>query len=300
MANPLAEVLLRYSEHQTGDSPFMTAIPGLAVMRSDRPKPPSHILSGPVVCLVAQGAKWGNFGGQQLEYRAGQALIVGVETPSVGRVFEARPDAPCLVLMFELDLSILRDVAETIETPPSGPPRRGVFVIDFDGPLADCALRLARLLETPQAIQALHPGIMREICYWLLAGPQGGDIARLALKTGPSRHITDALRTLRERFSEAVRVEDLAEVAHMSASAFHRQFKALTSYTPLQYQKHLRLLEARRLMVTHGLNVESAAFEVGYESPSQFSREYARLFGAPPKRDVLRLQLAPAIERDAA
>ncbi len=175
-----------------------------------------------------------------------------------------------------------------------------MFVIDFDGPLADCALRLARLLETPQAIPALHPGIMREICYWLLAGPQGGDIARLALKTGPSRNITDALRTLRDRFREVVRVEDLAEIAHMSASAFHRQFKDLTSYTPLQYQKHLRLLEARRLMVTHGFNVEAAAFEVGYESPSQFSREYARLFGAPPKRDVQRLQLAPTAERDAA
>ena len=294
MASPLAEALLRYTERQTGESPFLTAIPGLAVMRSDHPKPPSHILSGPAVCLVAQGAKWGNFGGQQLEYRAGQALVIGVETPSVGRVFEAKPGAPCLVLMFELDLSVLREVAQTLEPSPgvSGPPRRGVFVTAFDGPLADCALRLARLLETPQAVPALHPGIMREICYWLLVGPQGGDIARLAVKTGPSRHVTDALRSLRDRFRDTVRVEDLAEIAHMSVSAFHRQFKALTSYTPLQYQKQLRLLEARRLMVAHGANVETAAFEVGYESPSQFSREYARLFGAPPKRDVQRLQTA--------
>jgi AraC-like DNA-binding protein len=300
MPSPLAEALLRYTERQAGESPFFTAIPGVGVMRSDQPKPPSHILSGPAVCLVAQGAKWGNFGGQQLEYRAGQALVIGVETPSVGRVFEARPGAPCLVLMFALDLTVLREVAETLETLPdvSGPPRRGVFVTEFDGPLADCALRLARLLETPQAVPALYPGIMREICYWLLVGPHGGDIARLALKTGPSRHVTDALKALRDRFREAVRVEDLAEVAHMSVSAFHRQFKALTSYTPLQYQKHLRLLEARRLMVAHGFNVEAAAFEVGYESPSQFSREYARLFGAPPKRDVQRLQSAP--ERDAA
>jgi len=300
MQSPLAEALLRYTERQTGESPFFTAIPGVAVMRSDQPKPPSHILSGPAVCLVAQGAKWGNFGGQQLEYRAGQALVIGVETPSVGRVFEARPGAPCLVLMFALDLTILREAAETLETLPdiSGPPRRGVFVTDFDGPLADCALRLVRLLETPQAVPALYPGVMREICYWLLVGPHGGDIARLALKTGPSRHVTDALKALRDRFRDAVRVEDLAAVAHMSVSAFHRQFKALTSYTPLQYQKHLRLLEARRLMVAHAFNVEAAAFEVGYESPSQFSREYARLFGAPPKRDVQRLQAAP--ERDAA
>ncbi len=294
MASPLAETLLRYTERQTGESPFRTPIPGVAVMRSDHPKPPSHILSGPAVCLVAQGAKWGNFGGQQLEYRAGQALVIGVETPSVGKVFEAMPGAPCLVLMFELDLSVLREVAETLETLPdvSGPPRLGVFVAEFDGPLADCALRLARLLETPQAVPALHPAIMREICYWLLVGPHGGDTARLAVKTGPSRHVTDALRSLRDRFRDTVRVEDLAEIAHMSVSAFHRQFKTLTSYTPLQYQKQLRLLEARRLMVAHGANVETAAFEVGYESPSQFSREYARLFGAPPKRDVQRLQTA--------
>ncbi|WP_168074446.1 AraC family transcriptional regulator [Caulobacter sp. SSI4214] len=294
MPTPLAEALLRYTERQTGESPFLTVLPGVAVMRSDHPRPPSHILSGPAVCLVAQGAKWGNFGGRQLEYRAGQALVIGVETPSVGKVFEAKPGAPCLVLMFELDLTVLREVAETLDPPPqiNAPPRRGVFVTNFDGPLADCALRLARLLETPQAAPALQPAIMREICYWLLAGPHGGDIARLALKTGPSRHLQDALKALRDRFRDTVRIEDLARIAHMSVSAFHRRFKALTSYTPLQYQKQLRLLEARRLMVAHGANVETAAFEVGYESPSQFSREYARLFGAPPKRDVQRLRVA--------
>lgn len=294
MASPLAEALLRYTERQTGESPFLTAIPGVAVMRSDHPKPPTHILSGPVVCLVAQGAKWGSFGGDRLVYRAGQALVVGVETPSVGRVFEASPGEPCLVLMFALDLAVLRGVAETLDPPPraGGRPRGGVFVADFEGPLTDCALRLVRLLETPQAVAALHPGLIREICYWLLTGPQGGEIASLALATGPSRHVSDALRSLRDRFREAVRVEELAAIAHMSVSAFHRQFKLLTSYTPLQYQKQLRLLEARRLMISRAFNVEAAAFEVGYESPSQFSREYARLFGAPPKRDLRRLQSA--------
>ncbi len=307
MASSLAEALLRYTERQTGESPFLTAIPGVAVMRSDHPKPPSHILSGPAVCLVAQGAKWGSFGGDRLIYRAGQALVVGVETPSVGRVFEAHPSEPCLVLMFELDLAVLREVGETLDAPPraSGPPRGGVFVADFDGPLADCALRLVRLLETPQAIAALYPGVIREICYWLLTGPQGGDIARLALSTGPSRRVSDALRSLRGRFRETVRVEELAAIAHMSVSAFHRQFKLLTSYTPLQYQKQLRLLEARRLMISRDFKVEAAAFAVGYESPSQFSREYARLFGAPPKRDLKRALSAldpahPEIPREAA
>jgi transcriptional regulator GlxA family with amidase domain len=187
----------------------------------------------------------------------------------------------------------MQSVAEGLDAPPraSGAPGRGVFVTDFQGPLADCALRLVRLLETPRAIATLYPGIMREICYWLLTGPHGGDIARLALRSSPAQPLIAALHDLRRRFREMVRVDDLAQVARMSPSAFHRQFKALTSLTPLQYQKQLRLLEARRLMVSRAVKVEAAAFAVGYESPSQFSREYARLFGAPPKRDRQRLRL---------
>jgi transcriptional regulator GlxA family with amidase domain len=177
---------------------------------------------------------------------------------------------------------------------------RGIFVTDFRGPLADCALRLVRLLDTPEAIPTLHPLIMREICYWLLTGPHGSDAARMVLANGPSQRIMDAMRILRVRFAEPVRVEELAAVARMSTSAFHRQFKALTSMSPLQYQKQLRLLEARRLMVSRAFNVAAAAFEVGYESSSQFSREYARLFGASPKRDVKRLQAGPFDEGSRA
>jgi AraC-like DNA-binding protein len=305
----LAQALLRYTQRQSGESPFMTAIDGLAIMRSDHPKPPSHMISRPALCIVAQGAKWSMFGDHKLEYRAGQALLIGVETPSIGRVVEASPGEPCLVLAFELDLAIMRSVAEGLDTPPraSGEPGRGVFVTNFQGPLADCALRLVRLLDTPKAIATLHPVIMREICYWLLTGPHGGDVARLTLASSPSQRVIGAMHSLRSRFRETVRIEELAAIAGMSASAFHRQFKALTSLTPLQYQKQLRLLEARRLMVSRTFNVEAAAFEVGYESPSQFSREYARLFGAPPKRDLRHLQTviradrgAEAIARDAA
>jgi AraC-like DNA-binding protein len=293
----LAEALMRYTDRHPGESPLMTEIDGLAIMRSDHPKPPNHMISRPAMCIVAQGAKWATFGGDRLEYRAGQALVIGVETPSVGRVVEASPGEPCLVLALELDLAAMRSVADELETPPkaSGEPGRGVFVTDFQGPLADCALRLVRLLDTPQAIPALCPGVMREICYWLLTGPHGGDIARLALKNGPSQRVMHALHCLQRRFNESVRIEELAEVAHMSPSAFHRQFKALTSLTPLQYQKQLRLLEARRLMVSRAFNVEAAALQVGYESASQFSREYAREFGAPPKRDLKRLQSLPGV-----
>ncbi|BCW87930.1 HTH-type transcriptional activator RhaS [Alphaproteobacteria bacterium SO-S41] len=294
MTSPLAEALLNYTERQSGESPFRTPIETLAIMRSDRPKPPSHMIFRPAMCIVAQGAKWATFGDMRLVYKAGQALVVGMETPSIGQVVEASPGAPCLVLMFELDLAIMRAVADELATPvkANSETGHGVFVANFDGPLADCAVRLVRLLETPEAIKALYPGIMREICYWLLTGPQGGDIARLTLTHGPSQRVMQAMNSLRLRFRETVRIEELAALAQMSVTVFHRQFKALTQVTPLQYQKQLRLLEARRLMIVSAVNAEAASFEVGYESPSQFSREYARMFGAPPKRDVHHMKAA--------
>jgi AraC-like DNA-binding protein len=290
----LVQAIQRYTDRQSGEGPYMTASDRLMVMRSDHPKPPSHLVFRPSMCIVAQGAKWAMFGGDKLEYRAGQALVIGVETPSIGRVVEARPGEPCLVLAFELDPAIMRSVAEGMDPLPkaSGEPCRGVLVTDFQGPLADCALRLVNLLDTPNAIPTLYPIIMREICYWLLIGPHSGDIARLTLANSPSQPVMRALHSLRERFRETVRVEDLAAIARLSVSAFHRHFKALTAMTPVQYQKQLRLLEARRLMITHTANVETACYQVGYESPSQFSREYGRMFGISPKRDAMAMQAA--------
>ena len=305
MISQLAEALLHYTNRQQGESPFATPINGLAILRSDHPNPPRQRISRPAMCIVAQGAKWASFGGNRFEYRAGQALVVGVQTPSIGGVIEASPDEPCLVLAFELDLAIMRSVARELENPPAatGRPLQGVCVTDFEGPLADCALRLVHLLEDPKAISLLLPGLMREICYWLLTGPHGSHIARLALKSSPSQPLIRALHELQRRYRQMVRVDELADIAQMSSSAFHRQFKSLTSISPLQYQKQLRLHEARRLMVSQAFNSEAAAFEVGYESASQFSREYARLFGSPPKRDLQRLQSVPiadAIPRELA
>lgn len=293
MIDLLAAALLRYSGRMAGEGIIPTAIEGMAILRSDRPKPPVHIITRPAICIVAQGAKWATFGTRQLEYKTGQALVVGVETPSVGRVFEASPGKPCLVLALELDLGVIRSVVEELDDPPVpvGEPGCGVFVADIEGPLANCALRLVALLDTPRAIPALYPLIMREMCYWLLAGPKGGEIARLAL-ANPSQSVIAAMHHLRMNFRHAMRLDELAELARMSPSAFHRHFKALTSLSPIQYQKQLRLLEARRLMFLENMNVERAAFSVGYESPSQFSREYARMFGAPPKRDVAHMRAA--------
>jgi AraC-like DNA-binding protein len=298
----LADAMLRYTDRQPGESPFETPVGNLLIMRSDHPKPPSHMISKPALCIVAQGAKWATFGGTRLVYRAGQALVIGVEAPSTGRVVEASPDEPCLVLAFELDLALMRSVADALpalDAPPAASEgtSAGIFVADFDGPLADCACRLVRLLDTPQAIPVLYPLILREIGYWLLTGPQGAEVARLTLTSGPSQRVIAAMHALRERFRETVRIEELAELAQLSVSAFHRQFKTLTALTPLQYQKQLRLLEARRLMISRAASVEAASFEVGYESASQFSREYARMFGQSPKRDAMALHHALQLDR---
>lgn len=289
MSQELAAALLRYTDRQPGASPYATAVDGVYILRSDQPKPPTFRSARPAICLVAQGAKWASFGGAQLEYGAGQALVVGIETPTLGRVFEASHDKPCLVLILELDLAMMRAVAKDMASPPAptGDASRGVFVANFDGPLADCALRAVRLLDTPDAVSIVFPMILREVCYWLLSGPHGPEIAKLAAADNPSHSLLRAMENLRARFAEPMRVEELADVAQLSASAFHRQFKALTGLPPLQYQKQLRLIEARRLLLSQAMSVQAAAFEVGYESASQFSREYTRMFGVPPKKDSI-------------
>jgi AraC-like DNA-binding protein len=290
------DALTRYTDSQAGESPFRTAIEGFAILRSNHEKPPSHLLFRPALCITVQGSKWTTFGNRRFEYKAGQALIVSVEMPAFGRVTEASPDRPYLGIVIELDLGVMREVMAGLETPPGagGKAGKAVFVTDFDGPLADCVLRTVRLLETPKAIPMLYPAIMREICYWLLTGPHGPEVAEMTLADSHPRRIIDAIHALRARFAEPVRIADLAAIARLSPSAFHRQFKALTSMTPLQYQKRLRLLEARRLMVADAANVEAAAFQVGYESPSQFSRDYSRTFGTPPRRDVVAMRAAAA------
>ncbi len=296
MLSSLVEVVRRFTDGQTGASPFVTAIDGLVIFRSDHEKPPAHVLFKPALCVVVQGAKWVMFGDQRCDYRAGQALVVNVEMPLSGRVAVASPDEPYLGVIIEFDQAILREVLEGLDSPPTATvdSHPGLFVTDLDEPLIECVLRLIRLLDTPAAIATLRPLILREISYWLLTSPHGGAIASLTLASTHTPSIIRAIHTLRDRFTEPVRVDELAATARMSASAFHRQFKAITSMTPLQYQKNLRLLEARRLLMTDAANVEAAAWQVGYESPSQFNREYARMFGAPPKRDILGLRARAA------
>ncbi|MDX3930025.1 MAG: AraC family transcriptional regulator, partial [Shinella sp.] len=209
-----------------------------------------------------------------------------------GRIVEASPQAPYLGITIDLDVAMLREVLEQLDTPPVPPADSGscVFVGQVDEPLAECVLRLIRMSQTPKAIPILYPSVMREICYWLLTGPNGGELCHLALPESNIMRVGKAIYFLRDNFAQTLRVEQMAEVAGMSPSSFHQHFKVLTSLTPLQFQKQLRLLEARRLMVAEALSVEQAAYKVGYESPSQFSREYSRMFGVAPKQDALNHQ----------
>jgi transcriptional regulator GlxA family with amidase domain len=170
----------------------------------------------------------------------------------------------------------------------SGKPKvRGAFVLELSRQLVDCAQHAIHLLETPEAIPTLYPGIMREICYWLLTGPGGDQVNQIMIMAnGHDQRIIQAIHTLRDKLREATHVPDLAHAANMSSATFHRQFKSVTGMTPVQYQKQLRLHEARRLMIFSDTTVESAALNVGYASVSQFSREYSRMFGTSPRRDV--------------
>jgi AraC-like DNA-binding protein len=296
MVAGLVEAVRRYTETQAGKSPYATAIEGLTILRSDHERRPNHLIFKPALCIVVQGAKWAIFGNKRFDYRAGQALVVSFEMPALGTVAEASPSEPYLGIILEFDLAVMRAVLAELNTPPRPSVEVGprVFVTDFDGPLADCALRMVRLLDTPGAVPLLYPAIMREICYWLLTGPHAGEVVRMVLANSRAQGVIHAIHRLRDRFAKAIRIDELASIAQLSPSAFHRQFKAITSMTPLQYQKQLRLLEARRLMVAGDANVETAAFQVGYESTSQFSREYSRMFGRSPRRDIASLRVLAA------
>ncbi|MGP8233667.1 MAG: AraC family transcriptional regulator N-terminal domain-containing protein [Methylovirgula sp.] len=297
MSNPLKEAIEDYiAAHGGGDGAYPTEIGALTLMCSTTEALPNPMIYRPALCVIVQGAKQILFGERLFDYAAMQCLVISLTLPAFGRVARASPEKPLLALNLDFDLGILQEVMVALERPPvaSTGADFGVFVGNLDAPLADCLLRLVRLLATPPTIRVLYPAIMREIYYWLLTGPHGGDVCKLALPNSHTQRVARAIHLLREHYTSAIRVEDLAAAAGMSASSFHEHFKALTSMTPLQYQKQLRLLEARRLLVADGANVAHAAYRVGYESASQFSREYARMFGQPPKRDAMELKAHPA------
>jgi len=224
---------------------------------------------------------------------------VSVDLPISARVVEATQARPCLAVRVSLDSSLVGELlADCSHVPPPAPPARGLEVSPVEPQLLDAVGRLVALLDAPRDIAALSPLVLREVTYRVLTGPQGARLRQSAAAGAPAQRIARAVRWLRDHFADPLRVEALAREARMSLSGFHQHFKAVTGLSPLQYRQWLRLQEARRLMLGGGLDAAEAAFRVGYESPSQFSREYRRMFGAPPRRDVVayKLDAQPASE----
>lgn len=248
----------------------------------------------PMLGIIVQGKKEVLLGEETYRYGAAQYIVVSVDLPLSGFVADATPDKPYLGFKLSLDPYQLCDII-TAQPNPNVSKKddsvRGLFVSNADVLLIDCAIRLTRLLDTPQDIPILAPMIIREIYYRLLIGEQGSCVRQIATSGSNMQRIAEAIKLLLANFTKAMRVEDLARRANMSPSSFHHHFKKVTSLSPLQYQKQLRLLEARRLMLAENSNAVNAAYQVGYESPSQFSREYSRMFGASPITDIKRLRM---------
>jgi AraC-like DNA-binding protein len=276
--------------HADSDGLAFTPVPGLRMMCVEQSRGDLHSVYRPLLCLVLQGAKQLSVGAESRLISAGDSVVVAADMPVVGRVVQASPHAPYLAVAVELEMGLLREMSAHLDASPAVTKAawETLFTTDSDASVLDCAERLMRLIDRPAAVPLLRPGIMREIHYWLLSGPHGSRLRSLADPESHSGRLAAAVALLRTDYKKRVAVERLASAAAMSLTAFHKHFKHMTSLTPGQFQKRLRLIEARRLMLEEGLSATSAAFEVGYESPSQFTRDYGRLFKAPPKRDVLR------------
>lgn len=282
------------SRHANSDGLAVTPVPGLRMMCLDGPRGDLHSIYRPLVCLVLQGAKQMTVGREEKVFRAGQSVIVSADMPVVGRIVQASPSEPYLAVAVELEMAILRELAAQLGgvRPQRPSDIRTLFAQDTEAATLDCASRLMRLLDRPDAAPLLRPGIMRELHYWLLSGEHGAALRTLADPDSHASRLAAAIAILRAEYRSRMPIERLAAAAAMSLTAFHKHFKHMTSLTPGRYQKRLRLIEARRLMLDEGFSASSAAFEVGYESVSQFTREYGRLFQAPPKRDALRVRYA--------
>lgn len=296
MLDDLKDALISYLSHRHDRfGVFDTPVSGLVIGHTDGQKLPGYALYRPAIGVVVQGAKQVWLGEQVLDYAEGEALLVSMSLLARGVITRASAERPFLGVSIELDIAVLREVASMLE--PENDRRHessGLSVHRLWPEIIDCLVRLTKLLETPDSLNVLYPGLLRELSFWLLKGDTGAELRALVSPDGPSSRIEQALAVLRSDFATAMRVEDLAAVAGMSVTSFHRHFKALTRSTPIQYQKQLRLVEARRILDAGLDNVTSTAFAVGYESPAQFSRDYALFYGLPPKRDTLSRRLSLA------
>lgn len=285
----LASLIAR---HAPEDGMYDMPVPGLAVIRYSRPTDRVPVLHEPAVCIIAQGAKVVLLGEEAYRFDRASHLVISVDLPLVGQVVEATPERPYLCVRVDLEPALLGELMLQQPPAPGGETSRGLHLSRTTPELVDAAGRLLALLERPQDTGVLAPLIRREIHYRLLTGDQAGIVRQIGAPDSRLSQVNRAIAWIRANFDRPFRIEALAREAGMSPSALHQHFKAVTTMSPLQYQKQIRLQEARRLMLGEARDAQAAGFQVGYESPSQFSREYARLFGAPPARDAARLRAA--------
>jgi AraC-like DNA-binding protein len=281
----------RIARWTSRDNAVDTSIQGLSLHRWSAPTEPTSHMLPPSICLIGQGRKRLFLGNDAYVYDAHRFLITSVDLPVVTQTVEASSEEPYLGLTLELDLRAIAQLMLGQNMPPLRPSeeRLGIAVSEVTAELSDAFNRLLDLLECPDDIPALAPLVKQEIFYRLLRGEQGPRLRQITNAGNRGYQVSLAIDWLKENFSKPVKMEELASKAGLSLSAFHNHFRAMTAMSPLQYQKRMRLNEARRLMLTNRIDASRAAFKVGYESPSQFSREYSRQFGAPPARDIKNL-----------
>jgi AraC-like DNA-binding protein len=288
----LAALVDRLTDSQ-GDGVHATAIAPLELTRECNPAAAMPGVSEPLLAIVIQGQKELWLNEETFRYGVAQYLVLSVDLPVSACVSRATPTRPYLGFKLKLDpAQFCEIIAQTQPCISQKETVKGCFVSNAEPSLIDCALRLTKLLDTPQDASFLAPMIVREIYYRLLMGEQSEAVRQIATAGSNMQRIAEVIKDIKAELTKPLRIEDLAEQVNMSVSSFHRHFKTVTSMSPLQYQKQLRLLAARQIMLAEKADAVQAAYQVGYESTSQFSREYARMFGAPPIRDVERLRTA--------
>lgn len=285
----LAELIDRFSQ---GEGAHATDIPSLYCIRGSRVTEPIYIVHEPALCIIAQGKKEVMLAEERYQYGPADYLVVSVDLPVSGQVIEASSEVPYLCFRLDFKPAQIVELLEEAElrAVQPGDSRRGLFISETSSSLLDAVIRLVRLLETPEDIKALAPMYTREILYRILKGQQGVMLKQIAVEGSSAYRVKNVIEQIKENYAQPLRIEELAELANMSPSSLHRHFKEVTAMSPLQYQKRIRLQEARRLLLAETADAAEAAFQVGYDSPSHFSREYAKMFGLPPIADMKRLR----------
>ncbi|MGQ3376438.1 AraC family transcriptional regulator N-terminal domain-containing protein [Priestia endophytica] len=287
--NELAKLIERYSGQ---DGSHTTAIPFLFFTRQSKPIGPSYGVYNPSLCIVIQGRKEVLLSQERFTYSPADYLIASVDLPVTAQIVEASSEVPYLAFKLEFTASQVLEVLHDTDLPvgPKENAKRGMYVNQIDSSMLDAVIRLVRLLDSPKDIPVLAPLFTKEILYRVLQGPHGITLGQIAIEGSSTSQIRDVIEHIMKNYEISFRIEELAEIANMSVSSFHRHFKEVTAMSPIQFQKQLRLQKARSLLLSESADAADVAFRVGYESPSQFSREYSRMFGFPPREDIKRLR----------